>query len=321
MMRSNIGTSSEYCVLPRARRISPGKAEPSWDEDAMRRLQRRATGKLSILLGACVGLCAYSSFAGQSDGILKVCADPSNLPLSNDKGEGYENKIAEALAHDLKLRVEYTFFPQRIGFIRNTLRLKDEESQQYKCDLIIGVPKEYELTATTVPYMHSTYALIFAERSDLAGVHTAEDVLKLPRQKLDALRIGVFTKSPGSDWLLKNGMVDHAVSYSHQNGDVEESPAKTVERDLASDKIDGAILWGPIAGMLVQQRVQDPKWRAVPFEADPRIKFDYEIAERRKTMEGRARCLDFRTSGANRFDSAELQGSAGRCDRPRQFYR
>jgi quinoprotein dehydrogenase-associated probable ABC transporter substrate-binding protein len=218
------------------------------------------------------------AFSGQDDGILRVCADPSNLPLSNDKGEGYENKIAEALAHDLKLRVEYTFFPQRIGFIRHTLRLKDEQSQQYKCDVIMGVPKEYELTATTRPYMHSTYALIFAVRPDLASLRTAEDVLKLPPDKLNALRIGVFTKSPGSDWLLKNGMVDHAVSYSHQNGDAEESPARTIERDLAAGKIDGAILWGPIAGMLVEQRTKDPKWRAVPFEHNPTIKFDYEIS-------------------------------------------
>ncbi len=230
------------------------------------------------LMGCLAFAAALPVHAGQEDGILRVCADPSNLPLSNDKGEGYENKIAQALAHDLKLRVEYTFFPQRMGFIRNTLRLKDEQSQQYKCDLIIGVPKEYELTATTRPYMHSTYSLIFAARSDLNSLRTAADLLKLPPEKLNALRIGVFTKSPGADWLLKNGLVDHAVSYSHQNGDVEESPARTIERDLAAGKIDGAILWGPIAGMLVDQRVKEPQWRAVPFEPDPTIKFDYEIS-------------------------------------------
>jgi len=230
----------------------------------------------TVLMTAGLALCAHSGLA--ADGVLKVCADPSNLPLSNDKGEGYENKIAEALARDLKMKVEYTFFPQRIGFIRNTLRSKDEVSHEYKCDLIIGVPKEYELTATTQPYMHSTYALIFSSRSDLSGLHTAQDLLKLPREKLDALRIGVFTKSPGSDWLLKNGLVDHAVSYSHQNGDSEESPARTIERDLDGGRLDAAILWGPFAGMLVEHRAKDPKWRAVPFETDPKLKFDYEIS-------------------------------------------
>jgi quinoprotein dehydrogenase-associated probable ABC transporter substrate-binding protein len=232
----------------------------------------------AVLMSSCLGVFTLPANADQSDGLLKVCADPANLPLSNEKGEGYENKIAQALARDLKLRVEYTFFPQRMGFIRNTLRLKDEQSQQYKCDLIIGVPKEYELTATTQPYMHSTYSLIFPSRSELNALKTADDLLKLPAEKLSALHIGVFTKSPGADWLLRHGLMDHAAVYTHQNGDVEESPARTIERDLAAGKIDAAILWGPIAGMLVQQRTKDPKWRAVPFESSPTIKFDYEIS-------------------------------------------
>jgi quinoprotein dehydrogenase-associated probable ABC transporter substrate-binding protein len=216
--------------------------------------------------------------ADQSGGILKVCADPSNLPLSNDKGEGYENKIAEALAHDLKLKVEYTYFPQRIGFIRNTLRAKDDATQEYKCDLIIGVPKDYELTATTVPYLHSTYELVYVGRSDLNGLHTAQDLLNLPRDKLNTLRIGIFTKSPGADWVLANGMVDRAVSYSHQNGDVEESPARTISRDLDKGTIDAGIMWGPIAAMVATSHGENGKWRAVPFEPDPKIRFDYEIS-------------------------------------------
>ena len=233
---------------------------------------------LAAVVGSCLALTAQNAAADQKDGLLKVCADPANLPLSNDKGEGYENKIADALAKDLKLKVEYTYFPQRMGFVRNTLRLKDEQSQQYKCDLIIGVPKEYELTATTRPYMHSTYSLIFSNRADLNSLRTADDLLKLPPEKLNALHIGVFTKSPGADWLLKHGLMEHAAVYTHQNGDIDESPARTIERDLAAGKIDGAILWGPIAGMLVEQRTKDPKWRAVPFEPDPAIKFDYEIS-------------------------------------------
>jgi len=234
--------------------------------------------RIETLWGCCMLALACVANADQSDGVLRVCADPANLPLSNDKGEGYENKIAQALAHDLKLQVDYTFFPQRMGFVRNTLRLKDEQTQQYKCDLIIGVPKEYELTATTKPYMHSTYSLIFSSRGELNSLRTAQDLLKLPQEKLNALHIGVFTKSPGADWLLQHGLMDHAAVYSHQNGDIDESPARTIERDLANGKIDGAILWGPIAGMLVEQRTQEPKWRAVPFEPDPSIKFDYEIS-------------------------------------------
>src|SRR6266702_1840196 len=115
----------------------------------------------------------------KSDPVLHVCADPSSLPQSNDRGEGYENKIAEALARDLGKKVEYTFFPQRMGFVRMTLRARDESTLKFKCDLIIGVPKGYDITATTKPYMHSIYALVLTPRPDLRDLKTAEDLLKL----------------------------------------------------------------------------------------------------------------------------------------------
>src|SRR5882762_3141924 len=99
----------------------------------------------------------------KADPVLRVCADPSGLPQSNDRGEGYENKIAEVLAKDLGKRVEYTFFPQRMGFVRMTLRARNETTLKFKCDVIIGVPKGYDLTATTRPYMRSTFALVFSE--------------------------------------------------------------------------------------------------------------------------------------------------------------
>jgi hypothetical protein len=125
------------------------------------------------MLGVCAMLFASAVIAQEgpqisgSDATLRVCADPDNLPLSNARGEGYENKIAEQLARDLGRKLEYTYFPQRMGFVRNTLRQKDPQTQQFKCDVIIGVPKGYELTATTRPYMRSTYALVFRHRSEL----------------------------------------------------------------------------------------------------------------------------------------------------------
>jgi quinoprotein dehydrogenase-associated probable ABC transporter substrate-binding protein len=174
--------------------------------------------------------------------------------------------------------VEYTFFPQRMGFVRNTLRQKDPQTQQFKCDVIIGVPKGYELTATTRPYMRSTYALIFRHRPELESLQTADDLLKLPPERLHALRIGVFGRSPGADWLLRNDLLDRAVVYSPQSGDPAENPAHTIERDLAAEKIDLAILWGPMAGFLVRSHSEFPAWRAVPFAPEHEIKFDYEIS-------------------------------------------
>jgi len=213
-----------------------------------------------------------------SDAVLRVCADPNNMPQSNRRGEGYENKIAEELARDLGRRVEYTFFPQRMGFVRNTLRKRDEVTKEYMCDVIIGVPKGYELTATTRPYMHSTYALVFAEQPDLRELQTADDALKLPRERLSKLRFGVFAQSPGADWLLRNGLFNQAVIYPAQSGDPEENPAHTIERDLKAGKIDAAIVWGPVAGYLVERQTSSPHWQAVPFLPHPQIKFDYEIA-------------------------------------------
>lgn len=207
-----------------------------------------------------------------------MCADPDNLPQSNQRGEGYENKIAEELARDLGRRVEYTYFPQRMGFVRNTLRQRDETTRQFKCDVIIGVPKGYELTATTRPYMHSTYALVFAEENGLHDLQTADDLLKLPRDRLSKLKIGVFGRSPGADWLLRNGLLEQAVMYAPQSGDPAENPAHTIEQDLKSKKIDVAIVWGPVAGYLVQRHKEAPPWQTAPFLPDPQIKFTYEIA-------------------------------------------
>jgi len=216
--------------------------------------------------------------ADQAESVLRVCSDPDNMPLSNRSGEGFENRIADALAHDLNRRVEYTWFPQRMGFVRNTLKKKNETTQQFECDLIIGVPAGYELTATTQPYMHSTYALVFPSRRELDGLRTADDLLKLPPATRKALRIGVFAKSPGSDWLLRNDMMEQASMYAAQSGDPAENPALTIEREMAAGKIDVAILWGPIAGLLVRQHTAPAPWRAVPFTPDPSIKFDYQIA-------------------------------------------
>lgn len=214
--------------------------------------------------------------------VLKVCSDAHNLPQSNDKGEGYENEIAAALARDLKRKLEYTYFPQRMGFVRNTLRAVDETTHQYKCDLIIGVPKGYDLTATTRPYMRSTYAVIAPENDDFRSFRNAADVLTMKPQKLRQLRIGMFAQTPAADWLLQNGLLDHAVLYAAQSGDPNENPQSIVGTDLAAAKIDAAIVWGPVAGYLAGRHAAGTgaakPWVILPFKPDPKIKFDYEMS-------------------------------------------
>ena len=200
------------------------------------------------------------------------------MPQSDKDGAGYENKLAEALAKDLGKHVEYTYFPQRMGFVRNTLNGRNDATGEFKCDLIIGVPKGYELTATTQSYMHSTYALVVPARAKLGKLDSADDLMKLPKERLQKLRFGIFARSPATDWLLRNGLIDRAAMYAPQSGDPDEHPAGIVERDLAKGDIDVAVVWGPVAGFLADRHQGAEGWAIVPFKPDPQIRFDYEMA-------------------------------------------
>ncbi|CAH2892702.1 MAG: Bll6196 protein [uncultured Paraburkholderia sp.] len=211
-----------------------------------------------------------------ADGVLRVCADPNNMPLSNNKGEGYENRIASEMASDFGYKLEYTYFPQRMGFVRHTLREKVPETGAYKCDLIIGVPKGYDLTSTTQPYLRSTYAMVFRKRPELDGINTPDDLLKLPPDQLHKLRFGIFTQTPAVDWLLGHNLIDQAVSYQVQSGDPEEYPGQMIEKDLQAGKVDVVFLWGPIAGYFAKRSGDSVK--LVSFPATPGIRFDYTIS-------------------------------------------
>jgi quinoprotein dehydrogenase-associated probable ABC transporter substrate-binding protein len=209
---------------------------------------------------------------------LKICADPNNLPQSDQNGAGYENELARALARDLGKPLEYTYFPQRMGFVRNTLKHRDDATGEFKCDLIVGVPVGFEPAATTRPYMRSTYALLVPARAHLGTLRDPNDLLRLPKERLQRLRFGVFSKSPATDWLLRNGLIDRATFYAPQSGDVTEHPASIVERDLVSGATDVAIVWGPVAGFLASRHTGPDKWTALPWKPDPEIRFDFEIA-------------------------------------------
>jgi quinoprotein dehydrogenase-associated probable ABC transporter substrate-binding protein len=207
---------------------------------------------------------------------LRVCIDPANLPFSNTAGEGIENKIAELFGRRLGLKVEYYAFPQRMGFIRNTLRYR-LPGQDYRCDVVLGVPAGYDMVAATQPYYRSTYALVYRKGNGLDAVRSGPDLFALPPAVARKLQIGVYDKSPGATWLAKHGWEDQAKVYAILSPNPEQYPGEIIERDLLQGKIDAAIVWGPIAGFYAK-RVKDVELVVVPLKSEPGVRFDYAIA-------------------------------------------
>jgi quinoprotein dehydrogenase-associated probable ABC transporter substrate-binding protein len=166
---------------------------------------------------------------------LRVCADPANMPFSNEAGEGFENKIAELLAADLGLPLEYTWFPQATGFVRNTLGAK-------RCDVVIGYVAGSEVIQSTNPYYKSAWTLIYRKDRELDGVESLTDA------RLKGRRLGVVAGAPPATIMVTNGLMARAKPYALVVDRRYESPAEEMIRDIESGDIDGGVLWGPIAG-------------------------------------------------------------------------
>ncbi len=167
--------------------------------------------------------------------VLRVCADPANMPFSNEKAEGFENKIAQIVADELKIPVEYTWFPQATGFVRRTLFAK-------ACDVIIGFAQGDELVLNTNHYYRSTYALLYKPNSGLDGVESLSD----PRLK--GKKIGIVAGTPPGDVMAQNGLMTLAKPYPLTVDRRFESPAERMIEDIRKGEIDAGVLWGPIAG-------------------------------------------------------------------------
>ncbi len=167
--------------------------------------------------------------------VLRICADPANLPFSNDKKEGFENKIAAIVGEELKLPVEYTWFPQVTGFIRNTLFAK-------RCDLVIGTGQGDEMLLNTNSIYSSSYALLYKPNSGLDGVDSLFD----PRLK--GKRIGVVAGTPPANVIAKAGLMGMAKPFNLVVDRRYDSPAEDMVKDIRSGELAAGVLWGPIAG-------------------------------------------------------------------------
>ncbi len=232
-----------------------------------------------ILAGLCLAAAAFSASAAEEK--FKVCADPLNPPYSTKNKDGFENKIAELFAKELGQTVEYTWFPQRIGFIRNTLTapLKDSDvdSKEFKCDVIMGVPAGYDLTLTTAPYYQSTYVLLIAKGRGWDDINDAAQLVNLPLQRQESLKIAMFDRGPGTTWMQKNGLLDQGIPYQSMSGDDDNNVAMQIEKDIKAGKIDMVILWGPMAGYVVSQSPKN-SYSMIPMKSTPDMKFDFAMA-------------------------------------------
>jgi len=207
---------------------------------------------------------------------LKVCSDPNSMPFSDKEGAGFENRIAAVFGRDLGLPVTYYWFPNRMNFIRNTLRFK-LPTDDYPCDIVMGVPAEFDQVSVTKAYYRSTYALVYPKGKKLDAVKSSEDLLALPKPTLSALRIGVIDRSPASLWLARHQLVEIGVPYRIMNADPDKYPGQDIESDLAQGKIDAAIVWGPMAGYFTKH-TRSPELVVAPMKSEPNLPMDFAIA-------------------------------------------
>jgi quinoprotein dehydrogenase-associated probable ABC transporter substrate-binding protein len=201
---------------------------------------------------------------------LRVCADPNNLPFSNERGEGFENKLAELVAHDLARHVEYTWWPQRRGFIRNTLAAG-------RCDVVIGIPATFAMAEPTSPYYRSTY--VFVTRHDRALHPKSFDDPLLRSARIGLHVIGDdYANVPPAQALAARGMVGNIVGYSIYGDYSRPDPPRELIDGVARGDIDIGIAWGPLAGYFARKEPIALDLTPVATDADTALQMSFAIA-------------------------------------------
>jgi quinoprotein dehydrogenase-associated probable ABC transporter substrate-binding protein len=191
---------------------------------------------------------------------LRVCADANLLPFSNDKLEGFENKIAAMIGEELGVPVVYTWWPQTIGFVRNTLRTR-------ACDLVMGAAAGDETMQNTNPYYRSVYSLVYREQAGLKPQNLADPALK-------SMRLGIVERTPGATLAIKNGLTN-LEPYQLDIDTRVDNPARRAIEDVAAGKTDATIIWGPIAGYFAAR--QSAPLTVVPLMQEPGSRTDFAI--------------------------------------------
>jgi mxaJ protein len=211
---------------------------------------RRAASVVGLLALAAASLGASEARAA---GVLRVCADPDNMPFSNSRGEGFENKLAELMAQKLDSTLQYSWFTEASGYVPNT-------TGQDACDLVMGYAQGTGLIEDTNPYYHTSYVLIYREDdASLAGIDNLSD----PRLK--GKRIGLFARTPPASILAMHGLVANAKPFEVDAEDSSAEATKTIIGELAAGQLDAALLWGPVGGYYAERAT-------VPLKLVPLVK-------------------------------------------------
>ena len=209
---------------------------------------------------------AASTASGQGVAPLRVCADPDNLPFSNHDGQGLENKIAEVIASDLDVPVSYFWWPHQRGLVRRTLG--DD-----RCDVLMGIPHDFDPVLTTKAYYRSTYVIVSRQSAHL-GVSSLDD------PALKRLRIGVHFDTPPWAALGERGLMANVQGYplmfDYRNSEPSRRPTKLLE-DVKDGVVDVAIVWGPMAGYFAKKNGGTPL-AIVPLRDSGRIPMSFDIS-------------------------------------------
>lgn len=237
-------------------------------------MTRKTIGLISLAAVVVIAACGRSPSETRANAparVLRVCADPNNLPFTNSRLEGFENRVAELIARDLGARVEYTWWAQRRGFIRNTLRAG-------LCDIVLGVPSSFELALPTRPYYRSSY--VFVSRSDRnIQIDSFDD------PDLRTLKIGVHlvgddgANTPPVHALSNRGIIENVRGYTLYGDYSEPDPPARLIDAVASGEVDLAIAWGPLAGYHARRQKVPLEITPVSPQIDlPFLPFVFDIA-------------------------------------------
>ncbi len=234
------------------------------------------TPVLLVCLAALTTSCGARS-AAPTERVLRVCADPNNLPYSNQAGEGFENELAQMVARELNARVEYTWWAQRRGYVRNTLRSES-------CDVLMGMPASMELAMATRPYYRSSYVFVMREGEGQMPQSLDDPILRERRVGVQIIGDD-YSNAPPAHALANRGIVRNVRGYSVYGDYTEANPPSRIMRALADGEIDIAVVWGPLAGYFASRQRVPLRMAAVNPQVDlpflPMV-FDMSMGVRRE---------------------------------------